>query len=603
MLMSRSSVVAVLGLVVVMFASLAIVPSVAHAGGFELVGQGAQSLARGGAVFARADSPMVLAHNPAGLAELRGTQLSLDLTLALFDACVDPAGYYGWGVYPPAARSRFIDPETGEEEIVPLGEIDRSRARPRVAARAYYEDPYDTVCLDQNVTPIPQLAWATRVTEDLGVGFGFIFPAAMPSGQWGGDNGIIRGDEGDLRPAATRYQMLSSNNLGLFPTLGAGYRLTDMLRIGVALEWGVIAVNNRTMSAALGGTTPANDIVAHVKAQDWFVPALTSSVQLVPTDAIDVVLGFRWQADVDAKGTADLTSGLFNPALKPKTEIGIDIKSVRQKMPWKLRLGARYADRLLPRPRGTGADESDFSSGEVIHDALQDERWDIELDLEYQRNGRNQEQLVDFVDGQTIEFESAVPVASNARPATADVPNEVVIEKRWRDQVSARVGGTYNVLPGLLGISTGVHYETRGIDPGYMQVDFWPLSRIGVHGGVIVRVSNAIDLVVSYAHVFQETLVVAPPPHLDRNAAFARFESSGGQDVATIDKNAGVEIDRGQGNGVELLFSPPQGEPDGTAKVRQIVSRVATGQPPYITNGGRYRSNLDLMAVGLNVHF
>ena len=331
---------------------LASAPSVALAGGFELVGQGPQSLARGGAVLARAEDPLVLANNPAGLAELRGSQLTLSLNLALFDACVDPAGFYGWGIYPPAARSRFIDPETGEEEVVPLGEIDRSRSRPRVAAREYYEDPYDTVCLDQNVTPIPQLAWASRITEDLGIGFGFVFPAAQPSGHWGGENGIIRGDEGELRPAATRYQMLSSSTLGVFPTLGVGYRIAELLRVGVAFEWGVFAINNHTMSASIGGTTPANDVVAHVKAQDWFVPALTASVHLVPTDALDLVVGFRWQGDIDAKGEADLTSGLFDPVLLPKKDIGIEIESVRQKMPWKLRFGVRYADRLMPRPSG-----------------------------------------------------------------------------------------------------------------------------------------------------------------------------------------------------------------------------------------------------------
>jgi hypothetical protein len=593
MLISRAGVA-------LLFLCVAAVPSGAHAGGFEVVGQGAQALARGGAVMARAEDPMVLAHNPAGLAELRGSQLLLNLNLTLFDACVDPAGYYGWGVYPPSAPTRFIDPVTGEEELVDLGNIDRSNPdRPRVAARDYYEDPYDTVCLDQNIAPIPQLAWTMRVTEELGVGFGFLFPAAVPSGRWGGENGLIRGDEGDLRPAPTRYQMLSASNLGVFPTLGAGYRLLDWLRLGFAFEWGVFAINNHTMSASVGGTTPANDIVAHVKAQDWFVPALTSSIHLVPDDALDIVLGFRWSGDIDAKGTADLTSGLFDPVLKPKTDVGIDIDSIRQKMPWKLRFGIRYADRLAPRPIGTGSDESDGT----IHDPLQDERWDVELDLEYQANSRNQEQVVDFVDGQSIEVEPAVATQPGVRVPPTEVPNEVVIQKRWRDQVSVRVGGTYNVLPGVLGLSTGVHYETLGVDPGYMQVDFWPMSRIGVHGGVIVRVSNAIDLVLSYAHVFQDTLIVAPPPHLERNAAYARFEASDGRELATIDKTVGTEIDRGTGKGVELLFAPSQGPADGTASVRQVVSRVATGQPPYITNGGRYRSSLDMLAAGVNVHF
>jgi hypothetical protein len=176
-----------------------------------------------------------------------------------------------------------------------------------------------------------------------------------------------------------------------------------------------------------------------------------------------------------------------------------------------------------------------------------------------------------------------------------------VIQKHWRDQLSVRLGGTYNVLPGALGISAGAHYETRGVDPSYMQIDFWPVSRVGLHGGVIVRVSNAIDLTLSYAHVFQETLIVKPPPHLDRQDAYADFE--GGGEVSTIDKNVGVEIERGTGEGVELALAPSQGDADGTAKVVQNVSRVANGQPPYITNAGRYRSSIDLISVGVNVHF
>jgi long-chain fatty acid transport protein len=599
MLISRAGVASLFSVVL----ALAAGASSARAGGFELVGQGAQSLARGGATFARADDPMVLAHNPAGLAELRGSQLLLNLNVALFDACVDPAGYYGWGVYPPSARSRFIDPDTGREQVVPLGEIDRSDGRERVAARDYYRDLYDTVCLEQNVTPIPQLAWTMRLTEGLGIGFGFLFPAAVPSGRWGGENGIIRGDDGKLRPAATRYQMLRASNLGVFPTLGVGYRLLDWLRVGVAFEWGVFAINNETMSASLGGTTPANDIVAHVKAQDWFVPALTSSIHLVPDEAIDVVLGFRWSADIDAKGTADLTTGLFDPVFAPHTNVGIDITSIEQKMPWKLRFGIRYADRLLPRPTGTGSDESDLSSGGTIHDALEHEWWDIELDVEYQMNGRNQQQRVDFAKDQVARFDPVLGLMPGVRAPTADVPKRVVIEKHWQDQFSVRAGGSYNILPGVLGLSTGVHYETLGVDPDYMQIDFWPMTRIGIHGGVTVRLSNAIDLVFAYAHVFQETLIVQPPPHLERNDAYAIFESTDGRFLESIDKTVGVEIKRGTGRGVEVLDAASQGSADGTARVRQVVSQVLPGQPPYITNAGRYRSNLDLLAVGVNVHF
>src|SRR4051794_17997039 len=88
------------------------VPS-AHAGGLEYTGgQGAQALGRGGAVTARADDPMVLAYNPAGLAELRGTQFLFNANLALMSACMEPIGYYGWGVYSGGRASILTDPDT-----------------------------------------------------------------------------------------------------------------------------------------------------------------------------------------------------------------------------------------------------------------------------------------------------------------------------------------------------------------------------------------------------------------------------------------------------------------------------------------------------------
>ena len=230
--------------------------SSAQAGGLEYTGQGAQALGRGGAVAARADDPMVLAHNPAGLAELRGSQFLINLNVAMFDACFTGAGYYGWGTYLGGKESSLPDPDGGPPENIPLTKIDSSVTPPVAAAHDYYVDPFDTVCLDQRVTPIPQIAWTRRLSEDLGIGIGLIFPSATPNGRWGGEFGVIRGDDGDLRPSPARYMMLNTNNLGIFPNVGIGYRIFKALRIGASFEWGIIGVNTTTTAAALGGTIP-----------------------------------------------------------------------------------------------------------------------------------------------------------------------------------------------------------------------------------------------------------------------------------------------------------------------------------------------------------
>ena len=580
--------------------ALALATPRARAGGLEYAGQGAQALGRGGAVTARADDPMVLSYNPAGLAELRGSQLMFNANLALMHACYDPAGYYGWGVYLGGQQNAQLrDQLTGETRTLHFADS-------QAATETYYSDPLDTVCMKEHVTPIPQLAWTARLSEKLGIGAGLIFPAVTPSGAWGGPSGSIHGKSGELRPAPSRYMLLDSANLGVFPTVGIGYRLLDRVRIGGAFEWGIIAVNNYTMASSNGGTTPTFDIVAHTKAQDWFIPAFTASVHFVPIDSIDIVGAFRWQDDLKAKGDIDLTTGIFDPKLVPYTTGQLPISSLTQHMPWKIRGGIRYADRFAPRPRGSGSSEADPASPEVIHDALQDERFDVEIDAEYELNSRNDQQVLTYP-LQNVLFKSADP----SKPISmAMAPTRTVIEKHWKDQLSLQAGGTFNVVPGKFGLSAGVHWENRGIDPSYMQIDFWPVSRLGLHGGVIVRVAKAIDLVASFAHIFQETIIAEPPPDQDRGVIASCYAGTA-QDpsvclappgkIGAIDKSAGPLLSRGMNP--PKLEAPSQGTPDGRAKLQQQLTTSAANQPPYIINSGRYRSNIDVIAAGINVHF
>lgn len=574
---------------------LCVIASVAHAGGLEYTGQGVQSLARGGAVAARASDPMVLAHNPAGLAELRGSQLLVDFNMATMTACVDPYGYYGWGAYLGGRPSWLPDPrDNNQHQAIPLSVIDNSGPAPTAVAQDYYTDPYDTVCLNQSFTPIPQLAFTKRISEKLGIGFGLIFPAVQPTGAWGARRtGVIRGDSGELRPAATRYQLLSASNIGLFPNFGIGYRIAEQFRVGASLEYAFLYVNNYTTAPATGGTSPHNDVIVHIRGTDYFVPAFTVSAHLVPIDALDLVVAFRWQDDVNAHGQADFTSGVFDPASLPDTTGGVGVPLIRQRMPWKLRGGLRFADRRVPRPRGTGRD-GEVDGNVVVHDAMQDERWDIELDVEYQINSRNDAQLIDFKDGSRVQFRAADASQTISNFA---LPNEITIQKQWRDQVSVRLGGSANIVPGILSVSAGTHYETRGVTPAYMQVDFWPVSRVGLHGGVTLRVTNSVDFTLAYAHMFQETIIVAPPAHRDRT----EIDMSPAH-ISAIDKTVGAPKDR-FGGGLQVLNEPAIAHPDGVARLTQNSATTAANQPNYITNAGRYRSSIDVLAVGINLHY
>lgn len=574
-------------------ATVVLVANRASAGGIEYTGAGAQAMGRGGAVTAKANDPMVLLYNPAGLAELRGSQIQINANLALMNACYEPYGYYGWGAYGGGKPAQLTDPNTGEVLMLNLGNPSMIGAN----EQAYYNGQMDTVCLDQGWTPIPQAGFTARLTEALGIGFGLLFPNAPPQGRWGGDNGTISTPNGP-RPAASRYMLMNSGTLALYPTFGVGLRVTKWLRIGATFQWGIFNVDTTNMAVVSAGTTPSSDIISRVRATDWFVPAVTGSVHLVPFDAVDIVGAFRYHGDLDAPGTIDLTTGVFDPNSQAITTTNV-ITGVRQQFPWQLRAGIRFASRLAPRPSGTGNKEPEGLEGERIHDALEDERWDIEFDLEYQMNSRLTEQRVEYIPNQSIQAKGLDGTIRASMFPDATQPY-TSIPKGFKDQISARVGGTYNLFPGLFAISLGAHYETRGVDPAYMQLDYWPVSRLGLHAGVMLRVSRTIDLIASFSHIFQETLVVAAPDHKTGEAIYEEEYKVTGK-VSNVDKRSGTPPSRGMPAPVMEEIKPTS--PDGSARLTQNLTKTAAGEPPVIINSGTYRSGMNVLAVGMNVHF
>ena len=73
------------------------IPLKALAGGAEYPAEGGQGLGRGGAYMARADNAWVLSRNPALLADLWGSQLSISANMGFSRPCFHPSGGFGWG--------------------------------------------------------------------------------------------------------------------------------------------------------------------------------------------------------------------------------------------------------------------------------------------------------------------------------------------------------------------------------------------------------------------------------------------------------------------------------------------------------------------------
>jgi hypothetical protein len=198
--------------------------STARAGGLELLPGGAHAVGRGGAVAARPTNPMTVLQNPAGLAFLSDDQLILNFDTSFHDMCVSPYGLYGWGVYLPDERSGMAVQDARRSEF---GDP---------ASTQYSARYLDKVCNSAKVAPIPNVAFAYHLTDQLSLGFGLVAPVLVSGLQYGGKDGTIAAG-GGARPTPTRYEMINAELLfGLSGVAGLAYRVIPELSFGVAMQ-------------------------------------------------------------------------------------------------------------------------------------------------------------------------------------------------------------------------------------------------------------------------------------------------------------------------------------------------------------------------------
>lgn len=471
-------------------------PTLAHAGGFEFAGPGTRALGRGGAFMARADDPMALGYNPAALAFLPGYQLQLGSHLIFYDACVDRAGGYDdsdvsstW-----AFESRFGAPDSGDPGN-------------------WVNQPFPQVCRSGAPGPSPQLVFTMHPLPELGIGFGILAPSGVGSGHWGNDDGTLEAN-GQTLPTPTRYGLVSQELLLFYPSVGVGYSPVEWLSFGVTLQWGIAVVDfvNHT-SAGSGPEDPGDDVRTHLQAFDGFVPAAIFSAHIVPIDQLDITLMARVSDGIDAGATLNLTTGTYGTgqvgSLRPlRTELpGTRLQAG---LPMQFGLGVRYADRTERRYRDP--EEAGRVTGRV-EDRMQNEVWDIELDLVYTYNGAVKDFVVTPPAGaaaNVCEADGSDDPEGCLSRFDASLPGQLPLPHGWSDQFSARLGADWNVVPGTVALRAGTHFETSGLSSRYQIQDVLPGMRLGLHLGATFRF-DIFDFSIAYAHIFQwsETVTAA----------------------------------------------------------------------------------------------
>ena len=594
--------------------SVTLVPTAAEAGGSEFPADGTRGLGRGGARMARADDPSIMTRNPALLAHLWDDQVLLGGHLALPDACMQLTGSYGWGVQlddvadygdgPVYLQAREGDTDLDGNPI-----------------EGFVDEPYPEVCYQGGPIFLPQIGMSTKLSNDLGVGLGFFPPDSAATNQWGDRDGTIDTPNG-RRPNPLRY-VRSHQNVSFFTLMGAlGYRLNDWITVGGGLQWNLAVFSATTWTTPTDSLHPSRDVRTEVFGRDLFIPGLIASVHLKPLDSLDVALGFKWSDGIDAKAKLDVTSGAFGTgevfeyidARDGPTSLGSTIPTTGHNRPgvvdsppiWapQASLGIRYADRIKPRFQDLDL-AHEYADG-TVEDHMATERWDVELDVIYYFTSvfdraafTNDSSAVLYLRELGPDGEEVMPVQASVGECLereggdgnciGDRLTETSIH--GKDQLTVRLGGDYNILPGLFSIRAGVSYEADGQDISRLNILQPMMQRIGLHGGLTLRVAHRSDISLGYARF------------IHRDVRLQINQDAGGSDSVLEPKYRTPEYHFVAGEGQrDLEGNTEGGDFDGTAGVG-IPSAGLPEEGPYYVNAGSFTYALDVLSLTFTQHF
>lgn len=464
-------------------AGVLLVAGRASANGFEIPENGTEVMGRAGAWTARADNPLAVGLNPAGLAG-QPTAFVVNTNLTYQKQCFSRAGNYAAGGN--YGGSKF-----------PTGD--------------YEGKPFPTVCKQNGIGDVgivPQLAFNYAVSSKVSIGFAPLWtPSGTGKALWpdGVDRPLTTSD-GTPAPPPQRFMLLAKNARIIMPTLGVGAEVLPGLRLGASFQAVMTFFESQVSSQgsqsalqdAAQGPTPA--VRSTVKWNQLFTPAFVLGALASPSPEFDIGFMFRWSADIVKKGGEVTLNGPFygdqgSPATRA-VDTTVKFEEFRLPQPWEIRMGVRYHKLragVVPPAQGR-------------RDFLKHDVFDVEVDFQYSHNSSFQQITVLFpTDPQ------CVGLGVNPRDGTAltkcasYVPPDASILKKWQDTLAIRVGGEYVAIPDKLGLRLGGFFQTRGQDPQYLNLDFHPGRMLGFFLGATLRAASFADVSIGYGHIFVET--------------------------------------------------------------------------------------------------
>jgi len=416
----------------------------AFGAGFEYNENGANILGRSGAFTAKADHPMTIHNNPAGLLNWSGHRLYLGANLNSVSLSFERFGIddlVADGTYPSA---------TAENEGPPF-----------VA---------------------PSVAWG-YAAENWAVGFGIYGPGAMGLRSFAPDG-------------PQRFLLIDEDFLLGYASLTGALRLGDKLSFGVALQFVTmpsakmsLTIDAKTAKGKEQDETDAWMATAETDMSDWVGASAILGLHYRPTSWLEVGLSSR-PMPIDVRATGELGLSFPNPDTQKLLDKGslatVDgacdqadgcppstAGRLELSLPPWIRFGIRYVDR----------------------DDAGDEIFDVELDVFYEfwseleRYRIIPEYQISFL-GQLLSVD---PI---------DIP------KKYQDAWSIRLGSDVRLVPELLKMHLGIHYESPAAQKATTNLDFTSFHRIGTSLGFTARF-DPVEITLAYQFVHQPDWTVS----------------------------------------------------------------------------------------------
>lgn len=450
---------------------------VARAAGFEDTMSGTINLGRAANALHVQDF-MATWQNPANLALIPRNELGGELRLPLLQACFD------------RARDNAVSYRTNDPAMGLAG-----------------TESFQNVCNAGAHVPTGNLGFAQGFDSGWGWGIGFFTPAVNPASKYGDPTIVTQYPlAGETLPLTTtgnespnRFLLLERAVLGGFLQAGAGVQLAQTFRVGASVGLGFANIHNVNVASVQGGTFRDQEVLTDVKATDWLIPRAALSLVFAPVDSFEAMASVTYQSDVHATGDVVFnTNGIQGAPLtdcravapaRPGPHCQSSDAEVTVPYPTlEAVLGMRYAKRRTPRVRAL--------------DSMRDEAWDVEVNGYWSQTSH--------VDADTLKLYDQAPGApgstnltfsSAPNATTLAIPATIAIPHHWRDTFGVRAGGDYNLVPGKFSVRLGVSYETRAVPVEYMNIDAWPVAKLGLHVGGTLAI-DTLKLSIAYAHSF-----------------------------------------------------------------------------------------------------